>query len=123
MIKVSYIRKLPNGKFRVFSRKGKNMGTYNSRSSAKTRLREIEFFKRKKALIDFFDCIKIGKKEIDITQTYSSIMRELRKSNPDKVKPFMKAFKEAFDQAMENDMKDDIENIALLQAIQITGIE
>lgn len=35
MIKLAYIRKLPNGKYRVFSEKGKNMGTYTSMSAAK----------------------------------------------------------------------------------------
>ena len=49
LVKLSYIRKLPNGKYRVFSEKGKNMGTYDSRKGALKRLRQIEFFKHKKA--------------------------------------------------------------------------
>jgi hypothetical protein len=41
------IRKLKNNKYRVYSEKGRNMGTYNSKSKAKNRLREIEYFKNK----------------------------------------------------------------------------
>ncbi len=29
-VKCAYIKKLPNGKYRVFSEKGKNLGTYPS---------------------------------------------------------------------------------------------
>lgn len=47
--KLSYIRKLPDGKWRVYSEKGKNMGTYNTEAEAKERLRQIEYFKHKKA--------------------------------------------------------------------------
>jgi len=49
MIKLGFVKKLPNGKYRVFSETGKNMGTYNSKEQAKKRLRQIEFFKHKKA--------------------------------------------------------------------------
>ncbi len=44
-----------NGKFRVLSEKGKNMGTYDTKEEAKERLRQIEFFKlknRKKSNLD-----------------------------------------------------------------------
>jgi hypothetical protein len=41
------IKKLKNNKYRVYSEKGKNMGTYDSKSKAKDRLRQIEFFKSK----------------------------------------------------------------------------
>lgn len=44
----SFIRKLPDGKYRVFSEKGKNMGTYDSLKGAKKRLKDIEFFKHRK---------------------------------------------------------------------------
>lgn len=43
--KKSYIRQLGEKKFRVYSEKGKNMGTYKSRAGAKKRLRDIEYFK------------------------------------------------------------------------------
>jgi hypothetical protein len=43
------IRKLPKQrKWRVYSEKGKHMGTYPSRKQAEKRLRQVEYFKRKK---------------------------------------------------------------------------
>jgi len=44
-IKESYIKQLGPKKFRVYSEKGRNMGTYTSRAGAKKRLRAIEYFK------------------------------------------------------------------------------
>lgn len=48
------IRKLPNGKYRLYSRKknpktGKrrNLGTFNSRAAAVKHEREIQFFKKR----------------------------------------------------------------------------
>lgn len=47
------IRKLPNGKFRLESKKKdakgkrKNLGTFGSRSAAEKHEREVQFFKRK----------------------------------------------------------------------------
>lgn len=49
MIKTSYIKKLPNGKFRVYSESGKNMGTFSSKTKARDRLKQIEFFKNVKS--------------------------------------------------------------------------
>lgn len=47
--KVSYIKKLKDKeKWRVYSESGKNLGTYDSVKDAKSRLKEIEFFKHKK---------------------------------------------------------------------------
>ena len=45
MIKKSKIRKLKDNKYRVYSEKGRNMGTFNSKTKAKNRLKEIEYFK------------------------------------------------------------------------------
>lgn len=50
--KEAYIRQIGPKKFRVYSEKGKNMGTYSSRAGAKERLREIEFFKHKNSADD-----------------------------------------------------------------------
>ena len=47
LLKLSFIRKLPNGKYRVLSEKGRNLGTYTSKEEAKKRLKQIEFFKHK----------------------------------------------------------------------------
>lgn len=44
-----HIRKLPNGKYRIYSIKtGKNLGTFNTRAAALKHEREIEYFKHKK---------------------------------------------------------------------------
>jgi len=114
MIKIAYIRKLPNGKFRVYSRKGRNLGTYNSRAGAKKRLRQVEFFKRKKALSYFVELIKIADETVE---TYSSTIRKLKKEEPEKVIPFMKYFKEAFDQGISEGIEEP-EHPALLEALQ-----
>lgn len=44
-IKEAYIKQIGPKKFRVYSEKGRNMGTYTSKAGAKKRLREIETFK------------------------------------------------------------------------------
>lgn len=42
------IRKVKDG-YRVVSKSGKNLGTYKSKTAAQRRLRQIEYFKHKKA--------------------------------------------------------------------------
>jgi hypothetical protein len=93
LVKISFIRKLPDGRFRVFSENGKNMGTFPTQEKAKKRLRQVEFFKITKASVD---------EGIDLTEidafTYSAIIRELRKSErPEVVEEFLKIFKSLFD--------------------------
>lgn len=94
LTKVAYIRKLPNGKYRVFSEKGKNMGTYNTREEAKKRLGQIEYFKHKKASNDTIDLSHLS----DLN--YSAIVRELRKINEDVAKDFITIYKQCFDKLM-----------------------
>lgn len=94
--KEAKIKKMPNGKYRVLSEKGKNLGTFDSKSKAKKRLRQVEFFKHKKASKE---------KEIDLSKldefSYSAIMRELRKkATKQQVVEFMKIFKSFFDKAL-----------------------
>ena len=85
-VKISYIRKV-KGKWVVFSRKGKRLGTYDTKAEAAKRLRQIEFFKHKNA----------SKEE---EMTYSSIMRKLVKDENDALKlEFQRKFKDAFDKA------------------------
>lgn len=116
MIKLSYIRKLTNGKYRVFSEKGKNMGTFDSLKAAKKRLQQIEFFKHKKGSLSFL--IKEAK-IYDITFTYSGIIRFLRQEKPEMLLKFMQLFKEAFDNfADQEDDLDKIEKTCLLECIQ-----
>jgi len=45
MFKLSYIKKMPNGKYRVLSEEGKNLGESDSRAGAEKRLQEVEIFK------------------------------------------------------------------------------
>lgn len=103
--KTAFIRKIKN-KYRVVSRKGKNLGTYNTRAEAVKRLRQIEFFKHKKA----------SKQE---DKSYSSIMRDLVKDkDQEKIDLFQKTFKKEFDQAYI-DGDEEPENIALKTAIKV----
>lgn len=100
-VKVAYIRKLPNGKYRVFSEKGKNLGTYSTHEEAKKRLRQIEFFKHKKASKD----IDLSNLDTD-NISYSSIARELNKTDIHLAIDFMKLYKECFDKlVLENNEK------------------
>lgn len=88
IIKTAIIRKLPNGKYRVYSHSGRNLGTYNTRDEAKERLRQVEYFKHKKA-----------SKELEIDSfSYSAIMRALNKKAEKKhIDFFIKTYKECFD--------------------------
>jgi hypothetical protein len=42
-----YVRKIGDDKWRVYSEKGKNLGTYNSQAGAKKRLQQVHYFKNK----------------------------------------------------------------------------
>lgn len=115
LFKIAYIRKLPNGKYRVFSEKGKNLGTYDSHSEAKKRLQQIEMFKHmknKKASSNIIDLSHLD----DIS--YSSVSRELKKSNPEALLYFLYAYKKYFDKLVSagNNNED-----ALPLAILITN--
>lgn len=101
--KVSYIKKMPNGKWVVMSRKGKPLGTYKTKQEAVKRLRQIEFFKHKKATHEELN--------------YTALMREIDKDySPEVLREFRKEFKQAFDQALlEED--ENPEETALSAAI------
>jgi hypothetical protein len=107
MIKEAYIKKIGPSKYRVYSEKGKNMGTYDSLSAAKKRLSQIEFFKHKKASVEQ----KI---------TYSFFMRFLNKNHKNLVIPFMKIFFKNFNNLVLNKENDinKVEKIALKQSIK-----
>ena len=88
IVKTAFIRHLPSGEWGVFSEKGKSLGKYKSKELAKKRLRQIEFFKHKKAAHD---------------NTYSSIMRGLNKDNDnEKMTIFQQVFKDEFDKEYAN---------------------
>lgn len=109
----AYIRKLPNGQYRVFSENGRNLGTYDSKNKAKERLKQIEFFKHKDK--NSTDDV------IDLTDadgfSYSAIMRKLRQqASKEQVLEFLKLFKKYFDNAIKNNLQKP-ERVALQNAI------
>jgi transcription termination factor NusB len=90
LIKIAFIKKKPNGKWVILSRKGKELGEYKTKEQAVKRLREIEYFSSKKA----------SKNEED---SYSSIMRMLNRSyDKDVIDKFQKTFKNVFDDEILN---------------------
>ncbi len=111
LIKISRIRKLPGGKYRVLSQEGKNLGTYKSREAAKKRLKQVEYFKH-------FDHSDAQDGEmIDLTDidelSYSAIMRKLRNKAPsEQVVVFLKIFKAQFDNAVKKKLQKP-EKVAL----------
>lgn len=47
-LKDAHIRKLPNGKYRLYSKKNhKNLGTFNSHAEAVKHEQQVEYFKHK----------------------------------------------------------------------------
>jgi len=115
LVKIAKIRKMPGGKYRVLSKKGKNLGTYKSRDAAKKRLKQVEYFK-------YLDSLHADDKEvIDLTKaeefSYSAIMRALRqKASKEQVKDFLKIFKMQFDKAVKAKMHKP-EKIALQNTV------
>lgn len=113
IVKLAYIRKLPNGKYRVYSKKGKNLGTYPSESKAKERLKQVEFFKKKASEGRKVDLSKLDK------LTYSSVMRELVKLDQSDWIEFVKLYKKKFDKYVldgesnfeDNCLKDTLEEL------------
>lgn len=112
LVKLAKIRKLPNGKYRVLSEEGKNLGTYKSQEGAKKRLKQVEYFKH-------FDHSNIDDQQdiIDLTKidefAYSAIMRKMRKeASPAAVRKFIEIFKKEFDKAVKNKLHKP-EKIAL----------
>jgi transcription termination factor NusB len=110
LFKIAIIKKLPNGEWTVMSEKGKPLGKYKTKEKAVKRLRQIEFFKKHK---------KAEKKD----PSYSSIMRELRKSSDEEtVKKFQNEFKKLFDQAIINGSENP-EKEVLEEALKIVAEE
>lgn len=102
LTKTAYIKKMPNGKYRVFSEKGKNLGTYPSHDQAKKRLRQIEFFKHKKASDNSLDLSKLE----DVG--YSAIVRELNKNgDQEMILDFLNIYKKCFDHAVLNNENEE----------------
>lgn len=105
-IKESKIKKLPNGKWTVMSLKGKQLGEYKTKQEAVKNLRRIEFFKNHKK-----------KKASQNEESYSSTMRDLKKShNDESISKFQHEFKKLFDAALIAG-SDEPENV-LEEALQ-----
>jgi len=97
LICLSYIRQIGKNKWRVYSRKGKNMGTFSSKQKAKERLRQIEYFKRVKSAAKESTESIIDLSHVD-ELSYSCVVRELRKvCAEDIVVDFLQCFKGVFD--------------------------
>ncbi len=95
--KIAYIRKLPSGKWRVYSEKGKNLGTFDTKEDAEKRLKQVHFFKYKKANSNILDLSSLDE------LSYSAVMRELRKQcSNDIIQLFLSYFKEIFDSLLLN---------------------
>ena len=115
LVKVARIRKLPGGKYRVLSEKGKNLGTSDTKEQAVKRLRQVEYFKHKdendaeeKEVIDLMDADDFS---------YSAIMRKMReKASKEQVKVFLKMFKDQFDKAVKSKLQKP-EKVALQNAL------
>lgn len=109
LTKTAIIKKLPKGYWGIFSQKGKLLGKYKTKTLALKRLKQIEFFKHKKASEDV---------------SYSSLMRQIKDKYPSEIlKQFRKIFKDAFDNAIING-EENPEDIALDEAMLfLDGLE
>jgi hypothetical protein len=119
LVKIARIRKLPDGRYRVLSQKGKDLGTYKSRKGAEKRLKQVEYFKHldKSKADDQGNLIE----PIDLTDadefSYSAIMRKLReKASEQQVREFLKLFKMQFDKAVKGKINKP-ERVALQNAV------
>lgn len=115
LIKRGRIVKLPNGKYRVLSKKNKNLGTSDSKSGAEKRLRQVEYFKHQDKNNDEEQEI------IDLTSaddfSYSAITRCLKQqSSMEQLLVFLKLFKNCFDKAVKNKLYKP-EKIALQNSL------
>lgn len=119
LLKLAFIKKLPGGKWRVLSQKGKSLGTYDSKEEAVKRLRQVEYYKNHDK--SHADDNLAEEKVIDLTDaddfTYSALMRKLRqKASKEQVKEFLKLYKAFFDKAVKKKLQKP-EKVALQNAL------
>lgn len=117
MIKIAFIRKIKPNTWRVFSSKGRNLGTYHSLKAAKKRLKDVEFFKRKNARLEIYNKIASKHNHHDeSTTTYSEFLRNINKKNSKNIINIMSKFKDIFDKALLDETPvDELENTCLLE--------
>lgn len=113
-IALAKIKKLPSGKYRVLSEKGKNLGTSNTKQEAVKRLHQVEFFKHQ-------DDNEASEKVIDLMGavdfSYSAIMREMRQqASKEQVREFLTLFKKEFDKAVKAKLQKP-EKVALQNSL------
>jgi hypothetical protein len=144
----AFIRKLSNGHFRVYDRKGRGQGLHIRRGQAEDQLLQIERtaiqnatreqnialqlrgIARQLKLIGENDlcgrvlCVLGEEEEPEKADlSYSYVMRELRQTDdPERLHKFMVVFKKAFDAAFVKDI-DEPANVALMQAMKAVGFE
>jgi len=119
-MKVAIIRKLPNGKYRVMSERGKNLGTYKSKDAAKKRLKQVEFFKH---LDDNNQAEEKAKQIIDLSEvdelSYSALLRQLRKNAPKEcVRLFLQIYNNQFNKAIRDGLQK-ADSVAMKNALII----
>lgn len=95
--------------------KGKNLGTYDSRSAAVKRLQQVEFFKHKD--MSHADDEKV----INLTDAtdfcLSAIMREMKqKASNEQVRYFLELYNKCFNKAIKNKLQKP-ENVALQNSL------
>lgn len=116
LVKIAFIKKLPGGKWRVLSQKGKSLGTYDTKEKAVERLRQVEYFKEHKDNDKAEDQSVIDLTDAD-DLTYSAIMRKMRKkANPEQVRKFLTLFKLEFDKAVKKKLQKP-EKVALQNSL------
>lgn len=116
LVKLARIRKLPGGKYRVLSEKGKNLGTSDSKQDAVKRLRQVEYFKHHDQ-----DDANDEEKVIDLNGasdfSYSAIMREMRQeASKEQVREYLILFKKEFDKAIKAKLQKP-EKVALQNSL------
>lgn len=118
LIKIARIKKLPGGKYRVVSMKGKNLGTYNSREGAEKRLKQVEYFKHvDNSSADDSDDENVIDLMNAVDFSYSAIMREMRQNaSKDQVRLFLTLFKKEFDNAVKSKLQKP-EKVALQNSL------
>ena len=103
LVSLAKIRKMPDGRYRVLSQTGKNLGTYKSRKGAERKEKQVEYHKHlDKSPADD----EKSSKPIDLTKidefAYSAIMRQLRQQgSPEQVRQFLVIYKREFDKGVK----------------------
>jgi len=114
IVKTAKIRQLPNGQYRVLSKKNRNLGTYPSKEQAAKRLKQVEYFKHldKSNADDNTESNVINLTDID-DFSLSAILRKLRqRASKEIVKSFLIIYKNIFDKSVKNKINQP-EKIAL----------